>query len=552
MDILESSINEYKHWLDNTKDDPQMYAELTKLEKSSEELMECFGGDLGFGTSGIRGLLGPGPRRINRYVVARATQGLSNYIKKNAADKGLKNRVVIGYDTRHFSKEFAEETAKVLSGNSIDAFLFSNHTPVPVLSFSIGELDCDYGIMITASHNASVFNGYKVYNSHGYQIIGDEPKEILEEISQLDFFDGIKRDDAGITMLDDTIPNYFIDKVKEITSDLEPGEASNQLKIVYTPLNGTGDWYIKNALKNAGFDNVVPVPSQEVFDPDFTTCKTPNPEKLSVYNEAFRVLDKVDADIIIASDPDSDRVGVALIHDGTKINLTGNQIGLLILDYLCSVRPIKDGQKCYKSIVSTPLFDRLAEANGLGLESTLIGFKYIGEHISNLIIEGKEDEYYFGFEESNGFLSSSFIRDKDAISSAVIIACMAAAQKARGLDLVDHLEEIYKDFGTLIDRSRSFNFEGLSGIDTMEAIMNHLRNDVTDKIGDLYIEDKIDYLNDDTGLPKENIIRFEMDDGSIAIIRPSGTEPKIKVYMFLTDSTSTIDAGITGIMDSFK
>lgn len=525
-----------------------MQAELAKIESSEEELMECFGGDLGFGTSGIRGLLGPGPRRINKYVVARATQGLSNYINKTSFNK----KVVIAYDSRHQSREFALETARVLSGNNIKAYLFNEVTPVPVLSYSIGELTCDYGIMITASHNAGIFNGYKVYNKYGYQIVGEEPEEILDEILKLTFFDNIKRGDENIEYLSDEIKESFINKVGEITSAFNRKEDSPKLKIVYTPLNGAGNQYIKRVLKNAGFDCIYTVPSQEEFDPDFTTCKSPNPEKLSAYSEAFRVLDKVSADIIIASDPDSDRVGVALIHEGTKINLTGNQIGLLMLDHLCTINPPVDGKYCYRSIVSTPLIDRVAEANGLNVQTTLTGFKYIGEIIEKLILEGREEDYYFGFEESNGFLANSFIRDKDAISSALIIASMASYQKKRGHDLISHLDEIYGDFGTLIDKSKSFNFEGIAGQETMNRIMEYLRKDLTDQIGDLYIEDRLDYLYDDTGLPPSNIIKFEMDDGSTVIVRPSGTEPKMKIYMFLTDPTSTIDKGISDIMDNFK
>ena len=549
MDILKTVLEEYKIWCDNTKDDEYMQRELTRLENSPEELLECFGGDLGFGTSGIRGLLGPGPRRINSYVIARATQGLADYILKQK-NTGA-GKVVIAYDTRLFSKEFAEETAKVLSGNNIDAYLFSEVTPVPVLSYSIGELDCDYGIMITASHNAGIFNGYKVYNRYGYQIVGREPKEILEHISDHGFFDGINRNNDKIHILDDVIKESFISKVKSITWPFVPKDEASNLNVVYTPLNGTGNNYMGRVLADAGFSEVNMVTGQQDPDPKFTTCKNPNPEKLSAYNEAFRVLDQVNGDIIIATDPDSDRVGVALIHDETKINLTGNQIALLMLDYLCSVNPPKPGDVCLRSIVTTPLIDRVAESYGLDVITTLIGFKYIGNEIQHLI-DANNDGFYFGTEESNGFLIDSFVKDKDAISSAVIIASMAAKYKAKGQDLIDHLNEIYGDYGALIDRSRSFTFQGLSGQETMEQIMNHLRNDVNEQIGDLYIEDKTDYLKDDTGLPKADIIRFDMDDGSTAIIRPSGTEPKIKVYMFLTDPVSPIDKGITEIMDGYK
>ena len=476
-DALNEAINEYKLWLENTKDDSYMQKELSRLEESRDELLDCFGGDLSFGTSGIRGIIGPGPRRINKYVVARATQGLSNYINKVASENmgQMKKRVVIACDSRRFSTQFARETAEVLSGNGIDVLLFPEIAPVPLLSYSIGALDCDYGIMITASHNPSIFNGYKVYNKHGFQIVGSEPKEILNEISALGFFDGITKTSDKITLVDDSVSKSFLDEIQGITEPFNK-DKNHDIRIVYTPLNGAGRNYVFAALNNAGFTDVNPVPSQDVYDENFSTCKTPNPEKLSAYNEAFKILDQVDGDIIIASDPDSDRVGVALIHEGTKVNLTGNQIGLLMLDYLCSVKPPKDGQLIYRSIVSTPLIDRIAEANGLLVNTTLTGFKYIGEAISDLIEEGRESDYYFGFEESNGFLASPFIRDKDAISSAVIIALMASKQKKRGQDLINRLDEIYKDYGTLIDRGRSFKFEGYYGIETMVRIMDYFRN----------------------------------------------------------------------------
>lgn len=553
MDLLENSIIEYKKWLDQTKDDAYMQRELAQLENSPEELLECFGGDLSFGTSGIRGIIGPGPRRINRYVVARATQGLSDYIKTREAEGcDIKKRVVIACDSRRFSTQFAKETAEVLSGNGIKAFLFAEITPVPVLSYAIGALDCDYGIMITASHNASIFNGYKVFSSMGHQIVGEEPNGILEAISKHDFFDGINRSGDNIELIEDGISAKFLEEVNSVTKPFVRKNDEPDIKIVYTPLNGAGRNYVYKALNDANFSNVISVPSQDGYDENFTTCKKPNPEKLSAYNEAFKILDREDADIIIATDPDSDRVGVALIHDGTKINLTGNQIGLLMLDHLCSTIPPKDGQIVFRSMVSSPLIDRMADANGLQISITRSGFKHIGFEIAELIKNGNEDLYYFGFEDSNGFLISPFIRDKDSITSAVVIASIASKQKKRGQDLVDHLEEIYGDYGTLIDRTKSFTFEGLSGQETMKEIMDYLRNGIDDHIGDLYIEDKIDYLNDDTGLEPANVIKFELDDGSTVIVRPSGTEPKLKAYMFLTDPTSSIDKSITEIMDNYR
>lgn len=546
QDQLTKGIIEYERWLAETADDLYMQHELAGIKGNQEEIANCFCTELEFGTSGIRGIMGPGPGRLNIYVIRKITQGFANYLK----NKGNPASVVIAYDGRRFSKVFAEETASVLSGNAIKAFIFDEITPVPVLSYSISKLDCDYGIMITASHNACIFNGYKIYNRDGYQLVPEEATPIASEIEDCDYFSGINKSKDYVTTIDDSVHNEYLGDALCITGTLVKNSPPN-LKIVYTPLNGAGNKLTRKLLDGLGFPNVHVVPSQEKQDSNFTTCKAPNPERLSAYNEAFKTLDEVGGDIIIATDPDSDRVGAALIHNGTKRLLTGNQLGLLMLDHLIEERAPKGNQVCYRSIVSTPLFDRLAEAGGLNVVTTLTGFKYIGEAIADMMHAGEESNFYFGFEESDGFLISPFIRDKDGITSAALIAAMAAKQKARGLDLIDHLEEIYQDYGLLQDKSKSFTFEGLAGQETMNEIMDYIRG-LDNSIGQLYIEEKTDYLHDDTGLPSANVIKFDMDDGSTLIIRPSGTEPKIKVYMFLSDPTSPIDREITNIFDQFK
>ena len=525
QELFQKGLIEYDRWKKETSDDSYMQHELAEIKGNREEISNCFCTELEFGTSGIRGIMGPGPGRLNIYVIRKITQGFANYLKK----KGKSASVVIAYDGRRFSKVFAEETATVLSGNDVTTYIFDEITPVPVLSYSIDKLDCDYGIIITASHNTCIFNGYKIYNRDGYQLVPEEASPIAAEIKACDFFSGILRSTDLITIIDDSIHNEYLGDALRITGDLVKNSPPN-IKIVYTPLNGAGNKLARQLLDRLGFPNVAIVPSQENQDENFTTCKAPNPERLTAYNEAFKTLDEIGGDIIIATDPDSDRVGAALIHDGTKRLLTGNQLGLLMLDHLVEERPPKGNQKCYRSIVSTPLFDRLAESSGLNVNTTLTGFKYIGEAIADMKHNGNENDFYFGFEESNGFLISPFIRDKDGITSAALIAAMAAKQKARGLDLIDHLEELYADYGLLIDKSKSFTFEGLSGQETMNEIMDHVRG-LDDNIGPLYIEEKTDYLNDDTGLPVSNVVKFDMDDGSTLIIRPSGTEPKIKVYI---------------------
>ena len=546
QELLEKGITEYERWLKETSDDLYMQHELAALKGNKEEIANCFCTELQFGTSGIRGIMGPGPGRLNIYVIKKITQGFANYLKT------LKRpiSVVIAYDGRRFSKVFAEETAAVLSGNGVKTFIFDTITPVPVLSYSISKLECDYGIVITASHNACIFNGYKIYNADGFQLVPSETELISQEIDKCDYFSGIKRKPEEVIVIDDSIHNEYLGDALRITGTLVKNSPP-ALKIVYTPLNGAGNTLTRKLLDGLGFPNVYIVPSQENQDENFTTCKAPNPERLSAYNEAFKVLDETGSDIIIATDPDSDRVGAALIHNGTKRLLTGNQLGILMLDHLVEERPPKGSQSCYRSIVSSPLFDRLAESSGLTVKTTLTGFKYIGEAIANMMHQGSADEFYFAFEDSNGFLISPFIRDKDGITSAAVIAAMAAKQKARGLDLIDHLEEIYADYGLLIDRSRSFTFEGIKGQETMNEIMEYIRG-LDENIGQLYIEEKTDYLYEDTGLPAADVVRFDMDDGSTLIIRPSGTEPKVKVYMFLSDPMSPIDKEIVKIFEQFK
>lgn len=548
MNTDEMIINEYYSWCDKCADDPFLAAELNKLKDNDQELIECFYDSIRFGTSGMRGLIGAGPNRLNKYVIIRATQGLADHIKNTAK----KQRVVIGYDSRRFSKEFAETAAKVMSGNGITAYLFDALTPVPVLSYAIDKLDAAYGIMITASHNPSDYNGYKVYSQDGYQIVGDDPDEILKAIEAHDYFDDIPMNKDLIESVGEHIGRSFIRDVVSTVPDVLTPSIKENIKIIYTPLNGTGNRYVRKALADFGFTDVSVVSSQELPDENFTTCKTPNPEKLTVYTEAFRLLDRKKADIIIATDPDCDRVGCALIHDGMKVNLSGNQIGILMLDFLCRTRPSQQGSVCIKSIASTPLFDKIASAYGMKVVDTLTGFKHMGKHISDMIKAGDEDKFFFAFEESNGFLISPFIRDKDGVSSALLISAMAAYYKSMGMDLITRLDQIYQEYGTFLDRSRSFEFEGIRGRETMGNIMEYFRGlDKNDMTG-LGIAEKTDYLKDDTGLPKSDVIRFAFSDKSIVIVRPSGTESKIKTYFYLSKSGISPANEIIGIIESFK
>lgn len=484
---------------------------------------------------------------MNEYVVRRATQGLSNYLNKVTE----RPKVVIAYDTRRKSRIFAEETAKVLRGNGIEVWLFSELATVSLLSYTIKELGCTMGIMITASHNPKIFNGYKVYNSNGYQIVGSVPEEILREIDKLDYFDEIASSDEGIQLVPRRVSESFIEKIISMCpADLEEIKESD-LKLVYTPLNGTGNVYVRKVLQAIGQKDTVIVAAQEMPDENFATCPAPNPEKITAYSEGFRTMDQVGGDLIIATDPDCDRVGVCIYHDGMKVLLTGNQLGVLMLDYLCSVKPPKAGQFIIKSIVTTPLAERVAEKHGLKVINTLTGFKYIGEIITKLEQEGRTEDYYFGFEESNGYLMDPFIRDKDGVSSAMLCACLAAYYKKQGLDLVDRLHQIYEEHGLCIDKTVNYFFEGPYGKLSMEQVMEYFRTEIGDTIAGYRIKEKIDFLGE-TGLPKSNVIRFCLENGTQCIIRPSGTEAKIKVYYFETGQAAELEKYIKNTVESFK
>ena len=547
--IKEFAITEYRRWL-TCATDPKAQNELKNLAGQEGELVDAFCAHLRFGTSGIRGVLGIGINRMNEYVVRRTTQGVANYLNRTCSHQP---RVVISYDSRDKSDVFAMETAKVLRGNDVEVHLFPHLAPVSVLSYSIRKLSCDMGIMITASHNPKIFNGYKVYGSDGYQIVGDVPDAILEEIDKLDFFDGIREDHSGIQFVSDEVSKSFCrDVIAMSTADGILGNQMNELSVVYTPLNGTGNHYVRQVLDGIGFNNLTVVGCQEMPDSSFSTCPAPNPEKITAYNEGFKALDAVKGDIIIATDPDCDRVGVSIYHDSMKVLLTGNQLGVLMLDYLCHVRPPKPGQFMIKSIVTTPLAERIAEKYGLRTVNTLTGFKYIGEMITSLEQAGRLSEY-FGFEESNGYLMNPFIRDKDGVSSAMLAVEVAAWCKAAGKDLIQRLHEIYEEFGVCRDKTWNFFFEGPYGSLTMGHVMDWFRNNLTagSSIGGVMIQERIDYLQD-TGLPKSDVMSYLLEGGTQLVIRPSGTEAKIKIYIFETENLPTVEKDIENIMNSFK
>lgn len=547
---------EYSRWLKMAEitENNDLRRELASL--SEEEMIDAFCTHLRFGTSGIRGVIGAGTNRMNRYVVRRATRGIAAYLNKCTECPS----VVIAYDTRTNSRFFAEETAKVLLAFGIRTYLFEELATVSLLSFAVRKLNCNMGIMITASHNPKIFNGYKVYNSDGYQIVGETADAILAEIEAVDYFEeqdicgSLYQNDeccrsADILTVPPDIKKSFVSEIVSMCP--QRPESDTELRLIYTPLNGTGRAYVQEVLKGIGFENFITVSTQEYPDENFTTCPTPNPEKITAFNEGFRVLDQTGGDLIIATDPDCDRVGVCVCHQGMKVLLTGNQLGALMLDYLCQVKPPKSGQFLVKSIVTTPLADRIAARYGLSVTNTLTGFKYIGEIITGLEKRGESSRYYFGFEESNGYLMNPFIRDKDGVSAAMLTVCMAAWYKQQGLDLIDRLHQIYEETGTCIDKTRNYFFEGPYGKAAMEQVMEHFRRDISDNLGGHRIIKKTDYL-EATDLPKSNVLKFELDNGTQCMIRPSGTEAKIKVYYFETESEAELELSIKKVIQTFR
>lgn len=546
-EIREYANSEYRRWLEKSEGDIQLQQELKQLADNEEERIDSFYTDLRFGTSGIRGIIGAGTNRMNEYVVRRTTQGLADYL--NAHCK--KPSIVIAYDSRKKSKVFALETARTLRGNDIEVFLFPEIAPVSLLSYAIGRLHCSMGIMITASHNPKIFNGYKVYNQNGYQIVGEEAEQISEAIDQLDYFEGIKVSEEGISCVDQQVCDDFIAKIASFSLLSSQRDILNKLSVVYTPLNGAGNRYVRQVLSDIGFENLTIVPAQENPDENFATCPTPNPEKITAYTESFKILDQIGGDVIIATDPDSDRVGLCLLYDDMKVLLTGNQLGILIFDYLCQMRKPLPGQVVIKSIVSTPLIEKMAEKHGLQVINTLTGFKYIGELITALSDQGQEEAYFFGFEESNGYLVDPFIRDKDGVSSAMIAVEMAAYHKAQGKNLIERLLEIYEEFGTCRDKTRNYFFEGPYGAMAMKSLMNHFRREIDESIGGRRILKKKDYMKA-TGLPKADVVEFILEGGARFIIRPSGTEAKIKVYLFETENNTKLEKAIENIVETYK
>ena len=537
---------EYQRWLETVKEE-ELLGELKSIEGNDEQIKDRFLLNLEFGTAGLRGVLGAGTNRMNVYTVAKATQGLAEFLKGQSRTAS----VAVSYDSRIKSDVFAKITANVLAANGIKVYIYSSLMPVPMLSFATRRLGCDAGVMVTASHNPAKYNGYKVYGPDGCQMTSGSADIVLAEINKLDIFSDIKYTDYDAAVAEGRIEYISQDVIEEyydyvlgcmLRKDIFTKE---DLKIVYTPLNGSGNVPVRAVLKKAGLQNITVVKEQEMPDGNFPTCPYPNPEIREAMQLGLDRLKELDGDILIATDPDADRVGIAIKENDDYVLISGNQVGILLTDYIAKTRKelgcMPENPVMVKSIVSSSLADEVAKSHGVEMKNVLTGFKYIGEQIALLEAKGEENRFILGFEESYGYLVGTRVRDKDAVVATLMIAEMAAYYRSIGSSVNKALNEIYAKFGYCLNKVDSYEFEGLSGMEKMKNIMQGLRDEPISSLGGYEVEVREDYtarvkLNVATGeteditLPKANILIYWLKGGHQVIIRPSGTEPKVKVY----------------------
>ena len=534
-------------WLARAVEDADLIAELKAVAGEEAAVSDRFYQNLAFGTGGLRGVIGAGTNRMNLYTIRRATQGLADYL--NAS--GLPKKVALAHDSRHKGELFCREAARVLAANGITAYLYPRLEPTPALSWAVRYLGCGAGICVTASHNPAKYNGYKVYGADSCQITLEVADQVLAAINRHDYFDSPKLvdydeavADGRIVTIDDNCLSDFVDAVLA----LRPGNDVSRLKLVYTPLNGSGLEPVKMLLDRMGVTRVTVVPEQEQPNGDFPTCPYPNPEIREAMETGLKLCDTVHPDLMIGTDPDCDRMGAAVPDgQGGYRLITGNEMGVLLLDYICRVRQangtMPQNPVAVTTIVSTDMATPIAAKYGVELRRTLTGFKFIGEQIGNLEAEGHPERYIFGFEESYGYLSGGHVRDKDAVN-AVMLACEAAAYyAARGMSLLDAVNALYAEYGWYRNALHSFTFEGESGMHTMQGIMARLRANAPAEIAGYAVSGVTDYTADGTGLPHADVLEYRLENGAKLMVRPSGTEPKIKVYLSaVADSAEAADA----------
>ncbi|MBQ2100435.1 MAG: phospho-sugar mutase [Lachnospiraceae bacterium] len=540
---------EYDRWVAFNLEDPDLLPELLKVKDNEEEIKDRFAVSLQFGTAGLRGTLGAGTNRMNIFVVRQATQGLANWV----LTQGGNQTVAISYDSRLKSDVFAKEAAGVLAANGIKVRIYDALMPVPALSFATRYYNCNAGIMVTASHNPSKYNGYKAYGPDGCQMTDDAAAIVYDEIQKTDVLTGAKVmsfaegvEQGLIRFVGDDCKKAFYEAIE--ARQVRPGLAKTSgLKLVYSPLNGTGLVPVTHILHDMGINDVTIVPEQEYPSGYFTTCPYPNPEIFEALKYGLELAKSTGADLMLATDPDADRVGIAMkCPDGSYELVSGNEMGVLLLDYICAGR-IEKGTMPAKpvavmSLVSTPLADAVAAHYGVELRHVLTGFKWIGDQIAQLEAAGEVDRFIFGFEESYGYLAGPYVRDKDAVIASMLICEMAAYYRSIGSSIKQRLEEIYAQYGRYLNKVDSFEFPGLSGMDKMAAIMKGLRENAPKDFAGIAVTKVTDYSKpEETGLPKANVLIYNLADGSTVIVRPSGTEPKIKIY-FTTEGKDLAEA----------
>ena len=539
----------YRAWRAQPDLDPAMAAELAAIEGDEAAISDRFYRDLAFGTGGLRGVLGAGTNRMNLYTIRRATQGLADYL--NASE--LPKKVAIAHDSRHGGELFTREAARVLAAHGITACLYPRLEPTPARSWAVRYLGCGAGICITASHNPAKYNGYKVYGADGCQITLEVADKILAAIGQHDYFSTPKLAeydealaDGRIRLIEDACLDAFVDAV--YAQRVGGGEGIADLNLVYTPLNGTGLECVRKLLGKLGVTHLTVVPEQEKPDGDFPTCPYPNPEIREAMQKGLELCDAVHPDLLLGTDPDCDRCGTAVPDGkGGYRLITGNEMGIILLDYICRTRRAKgtmpENPVAVTTIVSTDMATPVAKKYGVELRRTLTGFKFIGEQIGLLESEGRPDRFIFGFEESYGYLSGAHVRDKDAVNATLLVCEAAAAYAAKGQTLLDAIEALYKEFGYYRNALCSYTFEGETGMHTMQKLMANLRANPPKEIGGYAVEAAADYEAEGTGLPKADVLEYRLAGGHKFMVRPSGTEPKIKVYLSAVgDSEAAADA----------
>lgn len=555
----------YEYWLKNAVKDADLVKELESIKGKDDEILDRFYKTLEFGTGGLRGVIGAGTNRMNVYTVAQATQGLANYLNEDFSEP----TVAIAYDSRIKSQLFAETAAGVLAANGIKVYIYPELMPTPMLSYAVRRLHCSSGIVITASHNPSKYNGYKCYDSKGYQMTDEAAKKTYNYIQSVNIFNDVKSmdfEDALAEDMVDFIEDWLIDEFYNdvLSCQIEKGICKKAgLKVIYSPLNGSGNKPVKTILKKIGVRDLRIVLPQEKPDGNFPTCPFPNPEIEQVFEEGMKITEEFPADIMLATDPDCDRVGIAVRHNGKYTLMTGNEVGCMLTDYILSRKKAKgelsDEPIVVKSIVTSELVTSIAKTYGSKVYNLLTGFKYIGELLEELVENNKSDSFAIGLEESYGYLTGDHVREKDAVNGAMIIIEMAAYYKSIGMDLVEVMNSLYEKYGMYLNSLLNFGFEGADGMKKMNEMMTSLRENTPKEIGGLNVLSVLDYQSSTetdlaTGktkkieLPSSNVLAFNLPADNKVVIRPSGTEPKIKIYITAHSDTKENAQKLTGVL----